>query len=630
VVYSNKVAYLNTKTVKKDLQKQTKADENEVNKAVALFLSQAKNEVKKSEGQKASSLPETPGKEAEVDQEAEELAEKILNTQDVLKALKEEALDNYLVGEDQNKQLAFILNFSGKYAKVEKKANQIVIFMGSSGVGKSALASLSRFFRTKEVGRFTEHALDYSDLSGFEILYLKELSRADDESQGVATMKFLSTEDQGYIIEYTVKDESGRFTTEEKKIPPITIVTTTTRVYVDSQFERRAWVVNPDESEEQTNRILKFKAKLKEQENEVKLGLRKRTDYDFASAVLRKIVEKVEAKEVVVPYPNALTELLSAKTLRARGDYDKVYTLIPLVALLYQRQLPTLKGKLVATPRICVEALEIGLEPLTTMTTDLDVRIRKVVVALKGKGITKKGDYVKRETRADVAKELGVSEKTVSRYLDQMEEKGYLTSMTDPDDKRRNIHMLMYDVDEILAKASSIQITPELGQQLGHQEMSMSRLENLYYETLQLVAKNCGQNGQVDKENISLLNQLWQEATSYGLDLNMYYQKLNLSQFLEQHETSNRDMDKSGAQNSVQNNTGEEQKSDTPNPPNTPETEGEISSNGGLNNPPESQLKCSSCLSWSKNRCELHPEWAVVTPDHPVCKDYQPKEEKET
>jgi hypothetical protein len=38
VVYSNKVAYLNTKTVKKDLQKQTKADESEVNKAVALFL----------------------------------------------------------------------------------------------------------------------------------------------------------------------------------------------------------------------------------------------------------------------------------------------------------------------------------------------------------------------------------------------------------------------------------------------------------------------------------------------------------------------------------------------------------------------------------------------------------------
>jgi len=90
-----------------------------------------------------STKAEAQAKEAvEVDQEAEELAEKILNSNDVLKTLKEEALDKYLAGEDQNKQLAFVLNFSGKYAKVEKKANQIIIFMGSSGVGKSALASL--------------------------------------------------------------------------------------------------------------------------------------------------------------------------------------------------------------------------------------------------------------------------------------------------------------------------------------------------------------------------------------------------------------------------------------------------------------------------------------------------------
>jgi hypothetical protein len=81
----------------------------------------------------------------------------------------------------------------------------------------------------------------------------------------------------------------------------------------------------------------------------------------------------------------------------------------------------------------------------------------------------------------------------------------------------------------------------------------MSILEKLYNETLQLVAKNFGQNSPVDKESVNLLNQLWQEAAGYGIDLTPYYQKLNLSRILEQHEIVNLDTDKTGVQNNVQN-----------------------------------------------------------------------------
>jgi len=69
------------------------------------------------------------------------------------------------------------------------------------------VTSLTELFRTKEIGRFTEPAIDYADLSGFEILKLKELGYADDEEMRgqISTLKFLSTDDKGYTVEYTVR-----------------------------------------------------------------------------------------------------------------------------------------------------------------------------------------------------------------------------------------------------------------------------------------------------------------------------------------------------------------------------------------------------------------------------------------
>jgi len=62
----------------------------------------------------------------------------------------------------------------------------------------------------------------------------------------------------GFVVEYTVKDNAGRFRTEQRRIPAMTVISTTTRLLLDSQFERRAWLFNVDESEQQTERIKKM------------------------------------------------------------------------------------------------------------------------------------------------------------------------------------------------------------------------------------------------------------------------------------------------------------------------------------------------------------------------------------
>ncbi|MEM3629284.1 MAG: hypothetical protein QXE06_07955 [Candidatus Bathyarchaeia archaeon] len=424
----------------------------------------------------------------------EETASSILNSEEPLIELKEKCLDHILVGEDENKLITLILLLGGKYSKIEKNINQIIILGGTSGVGKSALAGLSRAFKVKEVGRFTAHALDYTDLTGYEVLYIKEVSNLDQEKEGVATIKFLSTEDQGYTVEYVVKDEKGRLKTETKAIPPITVIATTTKVYVDSQFERRAWIINPDESQEQTKRILNFKAKLKEEEQEIKLGNKEITSKEFAFEVLKKIIEKLEPVEVIIPYSKTLTKLLNVEVLRTRGDYDKLYALVLLTAYFLQYKLPHVKREkgflVVALPSVLLNALYFAKEPLETMSTKLDKRIRALVCRLKEIGIKNAGDIIYHENRIKLAQDLNKDERTIRNYLKKMVNEGYLAEEPDPTDKRHKNHRLLKSLDNILATTSGL----TLGKETGNQKFPHSIYKEAIDETITFFTEKCGKN----------------------------------------------------------------------------------------------------------------------------------------
>ena len=213
----------------------------------------ARRKAKKTAGSssKAEELHSKPDREeVQLSPDEEQLVEDILSGPDTVNRVKE-LLDDVIAGEDENKQAIFILLLSGRIQ--DPRMKQIILLKGTEGAGKSRLASLSYLFKVKDVGRFSEHALDYTDLRGYEVLYLKEMGHMDQERQGVSTLKFLSSEDRGYTVEVTAWDEETKtFRTKEYRIPPITLITTTTRVTLDPQFERRAWIFNPDESEDQT------------------------------------------------------------------------------------------------------------------------------------------------------------------------------------------------------------------------------------------------------------------------------------------------------------------------------------------------------------------------------------------
>lgn len=387
-----------------------------------------------------------PRYDEEVEAQIEAEVQRVMEAENQLEALNPH-LDNVIVGEDSVKQAILVLLASSKFSEVKKK--QIVILKGTEGGGKTTLASaLTAPFKTKEVGRFTEHALEYSDLSSCEVLYIKELGSMDMDKQGVASIKFLSADDKGFMVEYTVKDESGRFKTEQKRIPAMTTVTTTTRLVLDSQFERRAWLFNIDESEEQTERVKRWKALVGREKDEVKLGLRKVTDYDFSRMVIQRFISRLQPRKIIIPFREALADVLNPKELRVRGDVDKLYSFIELYALLNLRRLWKVKDEVYAvTPEVAVEALKIAEKPLANMLGGGDERIKPLLQALKDLRL-ERDSMIDKAKREEMAVKLGKSEVTVRLYLNFLEKRGILSS----DNKKPKTYTLLYSLKEVEEK----------------------------------------------------------------------------------------------------------------------------------------------------------------------------------
>ncbi len=376
-------------------------------------------------------------------------------------------LDNIVVGEQSTKEATVVLLASSKIPHPEAK--QIILLSGDPGAGKSTVMhALTNGFRVKNVGRFSQHALDYTSLEGYEILCLQELGNMDEEKQGISTLKFLSNDDRGYTVETTIKDEStGGFTTEQRTIPAITVISTTTRLSLESQFERRLWPLPLDESKEQTKRVAEWSARQETEKAEKLLGQRKLTSYEFSTAVYSRYMQKFEPVNIIIPFPQTLTGFLGYESLRVRGDVNRLLIFVKLYAMFNVKRLRKIAEKtFLLSTEVAAEALKIVLEPLQNMMSKIDRRTREVFDAIKSvKGIKwetdSEGEANKKEVRLDVegasidksAREkiavwIKKSEKTVRAFLNQLEESGYVSG----DGRKPKTFTLLYDVEEIERK----------------------------------------------------------------------------------------------------------------------------------------------------------------------------------
>jgi len=397
----------------------------------------------------------------EIEARINEAVKKIQEASSQVEALSTH-LDNIIVGESSKKKIIVVL-LSGskckKNAKKDPKSQQIIVIKGTPGGGKTALARPSELFKTKRVGRFTEHALDYSDLEPYDILYIQEIADSEEERDSINRLKFLSSEDGGYTVEFPIKKEGGGFTTIQRTIPPMTMLSTTKNLYLEGQFDRRAWSINVDESREQTDRVIGWKAKLKMQENEVKLGKRQITDYDFSKEVLKRFFKEFQAINVINLMPLTTGKILGNAKLRIRGDVDKMWSFIELYAMFNVKRLTKIEDSdcYAISPEVAMDALRLIIEPMATMISGVDKRTNELFNTLKALGLHKAGSEITKKQRDDVAVALRKSHNTVKSLLNNLCSSGFASQ----DGKKPCTFTLLYDVETIEEKLNEISLKPE-------------------------------------------------------------------------------------------------------------------------------------------------------------------------
>lgn len=384
--------------------------------------------------------------------EAQAEAERILNSQNPLAEIKTH-LDNLIAGEDYNKQLAFVLLLSGKVPDPNKK--QMILLAGSPGGGKTTLMGIADLFKTKTIGRLSDRALDYTDdLGSYEVLRLQELGHMDWDQP----IKFVSADDKGYTIEVTVpsrQQEAGNasapFRTFTKQIPPITLITSTTRLETEAQFRRRNWIISPDESEEQTEKVRKWKLARIGEEDRLNQNMIRETNYDRSKRVLTTVVRMIKPCKVTIPFTDSLTRLLPQENVEVRGHYDKLLNLVNLYGVLLQKQLPSLNGSPVITADRALEVLDIAKSALEAMSS-VETRIALFVRTLEEEGLDK-GSIIDREERASIAAKMKKAPRTLLTYLNFLEDEGYATSVARG---RERIFELVAPPKQMMAKFSSL------------------------------------------------------------------------------------------------------------------------------------------------------------------------------
>lgn len=235
-----------------------------------------------------------------------------------------EVLDKRIVGEKLTKLLLFLVASS-------YKANdpQGVIISGPPSIGKSwAAKNILRFFpNVLNMSRITMAFLDRTggDISHY-ILYVSELGG---QEQATPTLRVMLSEGELKLGTVDIGQKGPTPRVIETKGTPV-YFTTTTKQIIEPQLVARTWLLNLDESREQTQRILKFQAKR---------AKRFTTDkYTHEEMVLKSLIYALKQFDVLVPYSDELSERFPPGELNARRDFKRLLSLIKCVALLFQRQ----------------------------------------------------------------------------------------------------------------------------------------------------------------------------------------------------------------------------------------------------------------------------------------------------
>ena len=219
-----------------------------------------------------------------------------------------------------------------------------VALEGPSAAGKTWIAScVLQLFPADAVHRraaMSERALVYSDADfRHRFLLVGEASGLHHDGVGATLLRTVAWE--GRVVYETVeKTAAGLRARLVEKDGPTGVITTTTKA-LDEELATRFLIVPVPDDARQTEEVLRATAA--------------RFANSAAGADLRPFVEAQRwlelagARQVTVPYAEALARLVDRSAVRVRRDFSQLLTLVAACALLHQLQRPRRGRAVVAT-----------------------------------------------------------------------------------------------------------------------------------------------------------------------------------------------------------------------------------------------------------------------------------------
>lgn len=318
-----------------------------------------------------------------------------LESGELLKDVKE-VLDCWIVGEDKNKILTYLLLLQ----------DQSIVIKGDTSTGKNTIAdNVLRLFPEDEivtVTSVTAKALRWLQRHEIGILYIKEVPHDVIDSTFSAFALDLKQVMSDKVLRPLATDTTGSTPrTLLRTIKIRSILQTTTEYELPEDIENRVWVLTSDASTAQTKNVCIYKARKREEgiddfvDGDLLSRVRIATDFLFRNKWRVKIPKATKIAEKlakICPIP------------RLRRDIDKIFDLIEGIARVH--------GRAVATAYDIKYAFELVSDIFNYMVKRIDPRLLEAYKVFRE--IEEREAFV---TASDLAKELNISQTDARRKL---------------------------------------------------------------------------------------------------------------------------------------------------------------------------------------------------------------------
>lgn len=358
---------------------------------------------------------------AKMPEHARAAAESLLRDPKLLEHVSNDITSLGVVGENNNKLILYLVGTSTQLPRP-----LAAIVRGASSSGKSFLTEKVASLFPPEVVLYatslTTNALYYfpSGALRHQWIVAGERSRIQDDDKAEATRALREMIEGGKLSKAVPMKEGDRIVTAViKQEGPIAYSETTTLSHIDEEDANRCLLLNTDEGQSQTERILAATA-------EAATG-RDRPNVDHIRTMHYAIQRMIPRTDVVIPFAEVLADFYPGERIEGRRDFRHLLQLVKASALLFfkQRNRDT-NGRVIATLNDYAVAERLARGPLGVATGGISDGARFYLVQLREK-------FGEDNFSTSQAKKLGsASRRTLTNRLHELNATGAVEQTEPP------------------------------------------------------------------------------------------------------------------------------------------------------------------------------------------------------